>query len=194
MPTHDDKDKLENIGDALGSIVAPTTAGDTQSMLKAIQNAALIRAGIGILGQRRMGESGFDATARVLKDVSQDVTKQVSTITKLQKDAMATKLAATKEKRSLGKDALTIYEKLYFRADPVTGTMKQKDTDLMAANIPPPSQELFKNELLDLYLADQGAFDALKKVHIRAVKQARDQGQTHDWEDTVAQYKNFINQ
>jgi hypothetical protein len=159
-----EEDRLKEIAEGLGNIVAPTTAGDTKSMLKAIQNAALIRAGIGILGQRRMGESGYDATARVLKDVSTDAAKQIGAVQKLQKDSMATKLAAKKEQRALGKDALTIYDKLYCKKDPVTGTQTMKDTDLMAAKIPPPSQELFKNELLDLYLADQGAFDALKRV------------------------------
>ena len=51
-------DKEKDLASKLGQIIAPTTAGNTEDMLKAIQNAALIRAGIGIMGQRRMGESG----------------------------------------------------------------------------------------------------------------------------------------
>ena len=73
-----------NVGGKI--IIAPSTAGNTQDMLKAIQNAALIRAGIGIMGQRKMGESGYDVASRVLKDVSADATTQIAAVQKLQKD------------------------------------------------------------------------------------------------------------
>ena len=81
-------DKEKDLASKLGQIIAPTTAGNTEDMLKAIQNAALIRAGIGIMGQRRMGESGYDVTSRVLKDVSKDATTQIAAVQKLKKDSI----------------------------------------------------------------------------------------------------------
>jgi len=132
-------DKEEkDLASGIGELLAPTTAGDTESMLKAIQNAALIRAGIGIMGQRQMGESGFDVASRVLKDVSTDAATQIAAVQKLKKDTAATKLAVKKETRAEAKDALSAYDKLYFKYDPVLGMTKQKDGALLTANIPPP--------------------------------------------------------
>ena len=77
-------DKEEkDLASGIGELLAPTTAGDAASMLKAIQNAALIRAGIGIMGQRQMGESGYDVASRVLKDVSTDAATQIAAVQKL---------------------------------------------------------------------------------------------------------------
>jgi hypothetical protein len=187
------KDKEEkDLASSLGELIAPTTAGDTASMLKAIQNAALIRAGIGIMGQRQMGESGYDVASRVLKDVSKDAATQIAAVQKLQKDAAATKLAAKKETRAEAKDALSAYDKLYFKYDPVLGMTKQKDGALLTAQIPPPSQELFKNEMYDVFLSDTGLFDMLQRTHIKAVKKARELGlEEHEWEDTVAQFNKW---
>lgn len=186
------KDKEEkDLASSLGELIAPTTAGDTASMLKAIQNAALIRAGIGIMGQRQMGESGYDVASRVLKDVSKDAATQITAVQKLQKDAAATKLAAKKETRAEAKDALSAYDKLYFKYDPVLGMTKQKDGALLSAQIPPPSQELFKNEMYDVFLSDTGLFDMLQRTHIEAVKEARKLDQEHTWEDTVAQFNKW---
>lgn len=185
-------DKEEkDLASSIGELLAPTTAGDTASMLKAIQNAALIRAGIGIMGQRQMGESGYDVASRVLKDVSTDAATQIAAVQKLQKDAAATKLAAKKETRAEAKDALSAYDKLYFKYDPVLGMTKQKDGALLTANIPPPSQELFKNEMYDIFLSDTGLFDMLQRTHIKAVKEAKELGEKHEWEDTVAQFNKW---
>jgi hypothetical protein len=187
-------DKEEkDLTSSLGELIAPTTAGDTASMLKAIQNAALIRAGIGIMGQRQMGESGYDVASRVLKDVSTDAATQIAAVQKLKKDSAATKLAAAKEQRSVAKDALSAYDKLYFTKDEITGAVTQKRGDLQEAQIPPPSQELFKNEMFDLFLADAGLFDKLNAAHIRGVKDARAIGEKHEWEDTIAQFNAFLN-
>ena len=186
-------DKEKDLASGLGQLIAPTTAGNTEDMLKAIQNAALIRAGIGIMGQRQMGESGFDVASRVLKDVSTNATAQIAAVQKLKKDSAATKLAAAKEQRSVGKDALSAYDKLYFTKDPITGVVTQKRDDLQKANIPPPTQELFKNEMYDLFLADAGLFDKLNAAHLRGVKDARARGETHEWEDTIAQFNAFLN-
>lgn len=185
-------DKEKNLASGLGELIAPSTAGNTQDMLKAIQNAALIRAGIGIMGQRKMGESGYDVASRVLKDVSADATTQIAAVQKLQKDAAATKLAGVKEQRAVGKDALSAYDKLYFTKDEVTGVVTQKRNDLQRAKIPPPTQELFKNEMYDLFLADAGLFDKLNAAHIRGVETARQNNQTHEWEDTIAQFNKFL--
>ncbi len=185
-------DKEEkDLASGLGELIAPSTAGSTQDMLKAIQNAALIRAGIGIMGQRQMGESGYDVASRVLKDVSADATTQIAAVQKLQKDSAATKLAAKKETRAEAKDALSAYDKLYFKYDSVLGMTKQKDGALLTAQIPPPSQELFKNEMYDVFLSDTGLFDALQRSHIKAVKQAKELGEKHEWEDTVAQFNSW---
>jgi|TARA_X000000368_G_scaffold392541_1_gene357396 hypothetical protein len=185
-------DKEEkDLASGLGELIAPSTAGNTQDMLKAIQNAALIRAGIGIMGQRKMGESGYDVASRVLKDVSADATTQIAAVQKLQKDSAATKLAAKKETRAEAKDALSAYDKLYFKYDSVLGMTKQKDGALLTAQIPPPSQELFKNEMYDVFLSDTGLFDALQRSHIKAVDEARKLDQEHTWEDTIAQFNSW---
>ncbi len=80
----DKEDDIAKLAESLGSVIAPTSAmDDPQSMLKAIQNAALIRAGIGMLGQRRMGESGYDVASRVIGDVAKSSAEQLQTYAKL---------------------------------------------------------------------------------------------------------------
>ena len=82
---------------------------------------------------------------------------------------------------------------MYFTKDPITGVVTQKRDDLQKAQIPPPTQELFKNEMYDLFLADAGLFDKLNAAHLRGVKDARARGETHEWEDTIAQFNAFLN-
>ena len=184
------EDKLKEFAEGLGGILAPSSqVNDPAKMLAAIQNAALLRAGIGLLGRTRMGENEYDKAGRVLKDVSTDAAAQVKVLATTGTTATKAKTAAAKELRSIGKDALSAYDKLYFLKDPTTGTVTQKDKDLATAGITPPSPELFKNKLYGLYLADDGMFDRLKFAHIQAVKDRKAVGLNWEWEDSVAQYE-----
>ena len=184
------EDKLKEFAEGLGGILAPSSqVNDPKKMLAAIQNAALLRAGIGLLGRTRMGENEYDKAGRVLDDVSTDAAAQVKALATTGTTATKAKTAAAKELRSIGKDALSAYDKLYFLKDPITGTVTQKDKDLATAKITPPSPELFKNKLYGLYLNDDGMFDKLKFAHIKAVGDRKAVGLKWEWEDSVAQYE-----
>ena len=75
------EDKLKEFAEGLGGILAPSSqVNDPAKMLAAIQNAALLRAGIGLLGRTRMGENEYDKAGRVLKDVSTDAAAQVKAL------------------------------------------------------------------------------------------------------------------
>ena len=174
------EDKLKEFTEGLGGILAPSSQiNDPAKMLAAIQNAALLRAGIGLLGRTQMGENEWDKAGRVLGDVTTDAAAQVKLLATTGTTAATAKTAAAKELRSIGKDALSAYD----------GTVTQKDKDLATAKITPPSPELFKNKLYGLYLNDDGMFDKLKFAHIKAVRDRKAVGLKWEWEDSVAQYE-----
>ena len=187
------EDKLKEFTEGLGGILAPSSQiNDPAKMLAAIQNAALLRAGIGLLGRTQMGENEWDKAGRVLGDVTTDAAAQVKLLATTGTTAATTKTAAAKEVRSIGKDALSAYDNLYFKKDPITGTLTQKDTDLMKAKLPPPSPELFKNELYDLFLANDGMFERVKMAHIKAKLKRQAAGVPWEWEDSVNEFKSVM--
>tara|TARA_Y100000114_G_C11715622_1_gene305788 strand:- start:451 stop:1008 length:558 start_codon:yes stop_codon:yes gene_type:complete len=172
--------KEDDIIKTLGGIVAPATLiDDPAKMLQAIRNASLIRLGIGLQTDMRAGESAFTRTGEVAKDAAD----QVKLLQEAQKNTG--QLKKRKDALTMAKSELDIYNKLYYVFDPVTGVSKQKRVDLIENDIQPPSPELFKNSFLDLYLTDENLFEALNKSHIKAVKTAKDQGLTWEWEDTA---------
>ena len=143
-------DKEEkDLASSIGELLAPTTAGDTASMLKAIQNAALIRAGIGIMGQRQMGESGYDVASRVLKDVATDAATQITNVQKLATAQAKTKRDTRSAKLTEFGKVQSIHDKLFYVKDSLTGDKTGLRLDFQGVpNLEPPSQEWFKNNML----------------------------------------------
>ena len=185
----DKEDDIAKLAESLGGVIAPASMiDDPKSMLKAIQNAALIRAGVGMLGQRRVGESGYDVASRVIGDVAKSSAEQIKSYAAIAAATGKKTVAAEKEKRSLAKDALSAYSKLYYTQDPVTGAIKMKRTDFQTAGIDAPNQELFKNELYPLFLDSENALEKLHKTHIKLV--GLNEGWR--WEDTINTYKDWV--
>jgi len=185
----DKEDEIAKLAKSLGGVIAPASMiDDPKSMLKAIQNAALIRAGVGMLGQRRVGESGYDVASRVIGDVAKSSAEQIKSYAAIAAATGKKTLAAEKEKRSVAKDALSAYSKLYYTQDPVTGAIKMKRTDFQTAGIDAPNQELFKNELYPLFLDSENALEKLHKTHIKLV--GLNEGWR--WEDTINTYKDWV--
>lgn len=185
----DKEDDIAKLAESLGGVIAPASMiDDPKSMLKAIQNAALIRAGVGMLGQRRVGESGYDVASRVIGDVAKSSAEQIKSYAAIAAATGKKTVAAEKEKRSVAKDALSAYSKLYYTQDPVTGAIKMKRTDFQTAGIDAPNQELFKNELYPLFLDSENALEKLHKTHIKLV--GLNEGWR--WEDTINTYKDWV--
>jgi hypothetical protein len=185
----DKEDDIAKLAESLGGVIAPASMiDDPKSMLKAIQNAALIRAGVGMLGQRRVGESGYDVASRVIGDVAKSSAEQIKSYAAIAAATGKKTIAAEKEKRSVAKDALSAYSKLYYTQDPVTGAIKMKRTDFQTAGIDAPNQELFKNELYPLFLDSENALEKLHKTHIKLV--GLNEGWR--WEDTINTYKDWV--
>jgi len=185
-------DKEKDLVSGLGELIAPSTAGDTASMLKAIQNAALIRAGIGIMGQRQMGESGYDVASRVLKDVSTDAATQITNLQKLATTKAKTKSDAQSKALTDYSKVQSIYDKTFYVKDSLTGDKTGLRLDFQGvANLEPPSQEWFKNNLLtyEFLLGGQGQGENYIDFHLGQAKRARDRGETPpDYEETFNTY------
>ena len=195
-------DKEKDLASGLGQLLAPTSSGDTASMLKAIQNAALIRAGIGLMGQRQMGESGFDVASRVLKDVSTDAANQITAVQKL----ATTKAKAKADAKSKGltdfKSAQSIYDKTFYVKDSLTGDKTGLRLDFQGIdNLEPPSQEWFKNNMLteEMLLGNTGEGEAYIKFHKDMQLAANDgklsgivPGTKLDWNLTKQEYDKRI--
>jgi|TARA_R100001530_G_C4321307_1_gene155892 hypothetical protein len=174
-----EEDKLQEIAKGLGGVLAPSSQiNDPTQMLAAIQNAALLRAGIGLLGRTQMGENEWDKAGRVLKDVSTDAAEQIKTLAA----TGTTARAAAKETRSIAKDAATLYDKYYFTKDEYTGSITQLQQDMQNAGAKAPTQEFFKNNLFnDRYvLGDTGQFDNFMRFHNKQTTLARDKGLSED--------------
>lgn len=185
----DKEDDIAKLAESLGGVIAPSSMiDDPKSMLKAIQNAALIRAGVGMLGQRRVGESGYDVASRVIGDVAKSSAEQIKSYAAIAAATGKKTVAAEKEKRSLAKDALSAYSKLYYTQDPTTGAIRMKRTDFQKAGIDAPNQELFKNELYPLFLDSENALEKLHKTHIKLT--GLNEGWR--WEDTINTYKDWV--
>jgi hypothetical protein len=172
-------DKEEkDLASSIGELIAPTTAGDTASMLKAIQNAALIRAGIGLMGQRQMGESGYDVASRVLKDVSTDAATQITNIQKLAATQAKTKRDTKSAKLTEFGKVQSIHDKLFYVKDSLTGDKTGLRLDFQGVkNLEPPSQEWFKNNMLtdEMLLGDTGEAEAYIKFH-KDMQEAANEG------------------
>ena len=174
-----EEDKLKEFTEGLGGILAPSSQiNDPAKMLAAIQNAALLRAGIGLLGRTQMGENEWDKAGRVLGDVATDAAAQV----KLLATAGTTATAAKKETRANAKDAATLYDKYYFTKDEYTGTITQLQQDMQTSGSKAPTQEFFKNNLFnDAYvLGNQGQFDNFMQFHNGQTLSARKNGVSED--------------
>jgi len=196
-------DKEEkDLASGLGELIAPSTAGDTASMLKAIQNAALIRAGIGIMGQRQMGESGYDVASRVLKDVSTDAATQITNLQKLATTKAKTKSDAQSKALTDYSKVQSIYDKTFYVKDSLTGDKTGLRLDFQGvANLEPPSQEWFKNNIAtqDMLLGDTGEADAYIKFH-KDMQEAANEGRLSgikpgtklDWNITKQEYDKRI--
>jgi multidrug efflux pump subunit AcrA (membrane-fusion protein) len=189
----DKEDDIAKLAESLGSVIAPTSAmDDPQSMLKAIQNAALIRAGIGIMGQRKMGESGYDVASRVLKDVSKDAATQIAAVQKLATTTAKKKTDVTKEARASLKDALSVYDKTFYQKDQYTGALTQLRQDFQELDITPPSQEFFKNNLFtqDYILGQEGQMENYLEFHKAQALKAKGRGEKEppEWEETFNTY------
>ena len=195
-------DKEKDLVSGLGELIAPSTAGDTASMLKAIQNAALIRAGIGIMGQRQMGESGYDVASRVLKDVSTDAATQITNLQKLATTKAKTKSDAQSKALTDYSKVQSIYDKTFYVKDSLTGDKTGFRLDFQGvANLEPPSQEWFKNNIAtqDMLLGDTGEADAYIKFH-KDMQEAANEGRLSgikpgtklDWNITKQEYDKRI--
>lgn len=174
-----EEDKLKQFAEGLGGILAPSSqVNDPAKMLAAIQNAALLRAGIGLLGRTRMGENEYDKASRVLQDVSTDAAAQVKALATTGTTAATAKRAADKETRSIVKDAATLYDKYYFTKDEYTGSITQLQQDMQTAGAKAPTQEFFKNNLFNerYVLGDTGQFDNFMRFHNKQTSIARDNG------------------
>jgi multidrug efflux pump subunit AcrA (membrane-fusion protein) len=189
----DKEDDIAKLAESLGSVIAPTSAmDDPQSMLKAIQNAALIRAGIGMLGQRRMGESGYDVAGRVIGDVAKSSAEQLQTYAKLASTKAKKKTDIKKEARASLKDALTVYDKTFYQKDQYTGALTQLRQDFQDLDITPPSQEFFKNNLFtqDYILGQEGQMENYLEFHKAQALKAKSRGEKEppEWEETFNTY------
>tara|TARA_S200002703_G_scaffold32365_1_gene28241 strand:+ start:2186 stop:2797 length:612 start_codon:yes stop_codon:yes gene_type:complete len=195
-------DKEKDLVSGLGELIAPSTAGDTASMLKAIQNAALIRAGIGIMGQRQMGESGYDVASRVLKDVSTDAATQITNLQKLATTKAKTKSDAQSKALTDYSKVQSIYDKTFYVKDSLTGDKTGLRLDFQGVdNLEPPSQEWFKNNIAtqDMLLGDTGEADAYIKFH-KDMQEAANEGRLSgikpgtklDWNITKQEYDKRI--
>ena len=195
-------DKEKDLVSGRGELIAPSTAGDTASMLKAIQNAALIRAGIGIMGQRQMGESGYDVASRVLKDVSTDAATQITNLQKLATTKAKTKSDAQSKALTDYNKVQSIYDKTFYVKDSLTGDKTGLRLDFQGvANLEPPSQEWFKNNIAtqDMLLGDTGETDAYIKFH-KDMQEAANEGRLSgikpgtklDWNITKQEYDKRI--
>lgn len=197
-----DEKELQKLTESLGGVVAPTSlADDPKQMLKAIQNAALIRAGVGMLGQRRPGESGYDVASRVLTDVSKTAQGQLSTYAKLAAAQKTKGTSVAKEQRSIAKDALTAYDKLYYEKDELGNLARVKKSFQFGASgeqipVDLPSKELFKNKLFPLYLDNQNLFEYVEQKHLAASREFKNRGTVNgikvakwDWDDTMNSFE-----
>jgi len=197
-----DEKELQKLTESLGGVVAPTSlANDPKQMLKAIQNAALIRAGVGMLGQRRPGESGYDVASRVLTDVSKTAQGQLSTYAKLAAAQKTKGTSVAKEQRSIAKDALTAYDKLYYEKDELGNLARVKKSFQFGVGgeqdpVDLPNKELFKNKLFPLYLDNQNLFEYVEQKHLAAVREFKNRGTVNgikvakwDWDDTMNSFE-----
>ena len=187
------EDELQKLVDAVGGIIAPTSnIDDTQEMLNAIKNAALIRAGIGIMGQRKMGESGYDVASRTISDVAKSSADQLKTYTTLASAKTKKKTDVTKEARASLKDALSVYDKTFYQKDQYTGALTQLRQDFQELDITPPTQEFFKNNLFtqDYILGQEGQMENYLEFHKAQVLKAKSRGEkeTPEWEETYNTY------
>ena len=170
-----EEDKLQEIAKGLGGVLAPSSQiNDPAQMLAAIQNAALLRAGIGLLGRTKMGENEWDKAGRVISDVATDAAEQVKVLA----TAGTTATSAKKETRANVKDAATLYDKYYFTKDEYTGSITQLQQDMQTAGAKAPTQEFFKNNLFnDRYvLGGTGQFDNFMRFHNKQTLTARENG------------------
>jgi hypothetical protein len=197
-----DEKELQKLTESLGGVVAPTSlSDDPKQMLKAIQNAALIRAGVGMLGQRRPGESGYDVASRVLTDVSKTAQGQLSTYAKLAAAQKTKGTSVAKEQRSIAKDALTAYDKLYYEKDELGNLARVKKSFQFGVGgeqdpVDLPNKELFKNKLFPLYLDNQNLFEYVEQKHLAAVREFKNRGTVNgikvakwDWDDTMNSFE-----
>jgi hypothetical protein len=197
-----DEKELQKLTESLGGVVAPTSlSDDPKQMLKAIQNAALIRAGVGMLGQRRPGESGYDVASRVLTDVSKTAQGQLSTYAKLAAAQKTKGTSVAKEQRSIAKDALTAYDKLYYEKDELGNLARVKKSFQFGVGgeqdpVDLPNKELFKNKLFPLYLDNQNLFEYVEQKHLAAVREFKSRGTVNgikvakwDWDDTMNSFE-----
>jgi len=197
-----DEKELQKLTESLGGVVAPTSlSDDPKQMLKAIQNAALIRAGVGMLGQRRPGESGYDVASRVLTDVSKTAQGQLSTYAKLAAAQKTKGTSVAKEQRSIAKDALTAYDKLYYEKDELGNLARVKKSFQFGADgeqipVDLPNKELFKNKLFPLYLDNQNLFEYVEQKHLAASREFKSRGTVNgikvakwDWDDTMNSFE-----
>jgi hypothetical protein len=197
-----DEKELQKLTESLGGVVAPTSLGDDpKQMLKAIQNAALIRAGVGMLGQRRPGESGYDVASRVLTDVSKTAQGQLSTYAKLASAQKTKGNSVAKEQRSIAKDALTAYDKLYYEKDELGNLARVKKSFQFGSSgdqdpVDLPNKELFKNKLFPLYLDNQNLFEYVEQKHLAASREFKNRGTVNgikvakwDWDDTMNSFE-----
>jgi len=189
----DKEDDIAKLAESLGSVIAPTSAmDDPQSMLKAIQNAALIRAGIGMLGQRRMGESGYDVASRVIGDVAKSSAEQLQTYAKLASEKQKTAATKAKDLTTEFAKAQTAYNKYFYVPDEYTGGLTQLRQDFQDLEITPPSQEFFKNNLFtqDYILGQEGQMDNYLEFHKAQVLKSKNRGEKEppEWEETFNTY------
>jgi hypothetical protein len=167
----------------------------SNDMLAAIQSAMMMRLGIGIMRQRQPGESGYDVAARAIDDTAKLSTDAVTAYAAYAKSVGK----SGKESRIKAKDAATIRKNIYYEMDAATGTQSQKipqftpqgkiinqqgETIEHGFIVPFPSEELFKNHLLDIYTQDNGPvlLDKINQQHITAYH--RTQG-NWEWKDTI---------
>ena len=182
------EDELQKLVDAVGGTIAPTSnIDDTQQMLNSIKNAALIRAGIGIMGQRKIGESGYDVASRTISEVAKSSADQLKTYATV---AAASNKKDDKKLTEFSK-AQTIYNKTFYQPDAQTGALTQLRQPFMEQGITPPTQEWFKNNLLtdEFLLGGQGQGENYIDFHLGQAKRARDRGETPpDYEETFNTY------
>jgi len=164
------------------------STADSNDMLSALKYASMIRLGIGVQRQAQLGESGYDVAAKAIDETASAASDLMTGYAKIATATGTTK----KDKIKLMKDAQSIWESYFYQRDAVTGGLKLKRTDLMTAGIEPPSQELFKNQILteSLLLGDEGFTDKLISTHVTEVKKARAASvKEPTWEDTIQRYQ-----
>lgn len=187
------EDELQKLVDAVGGIIAPTSnIDDTQEMLNAIKNAALIRAGIGIMGQRKMGESGYDVASRTISDVAKSSADQLKTYATLATTKAKKKTDVAKEARASLTSALSAYDKTFYQKDQYTGALTQLRQDFQELDITPPTQEFFKNNLFtqDYILGQEGQMENYLEFHKAQALKAKSRGEKEapEWEETYNTY------